>query len=80
MEEKNPIRTYVLDASAVLSILLPDEKHENISKKIISLFDQENVSFIAPHLLKYEVTNGLKIAVIRKRIGKRIYARLINSL
>lgn len=79
MEGTKSTKTYVIDASAVLSLLLPDEKHKGVSHIILKLLDKPNRLFIAPHLLKYEVANGLRTAVIRKRIGKEVFDKVIKE-
>lgn len=66
-------RKYIIDASFVLSFLLPDEQHQHIDP----FFDQYKtgvIEFISTSLLPYEVVNGLKLAVIRKRVDSK-YAK-----
>ncbi len=79
MEGIKTEKHYVPDASAILAILLPDELHLPTSIKIVSLIDNVNNKFLAPHLLKYEVANGLRSALIQARIGKRVFNKLVKS-
>ena len=62
-------RTVVMDASFALSLLLPDEK---------SIVDVNN-KFIAPNLLKLEVANGLRSAVISHRIDLNVAFELLKE-
>ena len=59
----------VVDASYVLSRLLPDENHPQtkVGQKI------------APKLLPYEVINALKSAVVRGRIDEELAQRLLGE-
>lgn len=62
-------RTCCVDASFVLSFLLPDEYNLEVDK----MFNQYRaglIKFISVPLLPFEITNGLAIAIIRKRINK----------
>jgi len=59
----------VVDASYALSWLLPDEN------KPLTKVGQK----IAPTLLPYEVTNALKMAVLRGRINEDLAQRLLNE-
>lgn len=59
---------YVIDSSFLLSWLLPDEALLDKYKKIVNEFKKHTSIFISCELLKYEIGNSLKSAVIRKRI------------
>ncbi|MBI2020010.1 type II toxin-antitoxin system VapC family toxin [Candidatus Daviesbacteria bacterium] len=66
-------KKYIVDASFVLSFLLPDEKHEDVDQ----FFNQYKGGIIdlwSTALLPFEVVNGLKLAVDRKRISTK-YAK-----
>lgn len=66
-------KKYIVDASFVLSFLLPDERHEFIDQ----IFNQYKAGIIglwSTLLLPFEVVNGLKLAVIRERINTK-YAK-----
>ena len=63
----NTKKIIVIDASALLSLLFADEKHALELKKIFKQFAQNKLDFIAPHLLKFEIGNALKSAVLKKR-------------
>lgn len=62
-------RRSVVDASYVLDLLLPDEKK----------LGAELLHAIAPQLLVFEVTNAIKMAVVRKRITKQVAHILIKE-
>ena len=59
--------TFIVDASFILAFLL----QENNSKvdKILNQYKDEKINLISTMLLKYEVGNGLRTAVLRKRIN-----------
>lgn len=62
---------FVIDTSALISYLLPDEES---NKKIKQIFDNFNIvdyTFYAPHLLIYEVGNVLKSATLRNRVSTK---------
>lgn len=60
----------VVDASFVLSFLLPDENVEGVTS-FFKDFIEEHTSALAPHILEFEVMNGLKSAMMRKRISNQ---------
>lgn len=68
----------VIDASFVLSLLLPDEKTEKLARKALNLYQEGRLSFFAPELLKFEVANGLKSAVKRKRVKAVLALKLLG--
>lgn len=56
----------VVDASYILSLLLPDEdSQKNLPGKMF-----------APNLLDYEIINALRSAIMRKRISSKIATEL----
>lgn len=57
----------VMDASIVLAWLLPDEREAAINR-IFAVYRQKKGHIYAPKLLIYELINGLKTAIVRKRI------------
>jgi predicted nucleic acid-binding protein len=65
-------KVVVVDASVVLSWLLPDEKITGKSNKLYEKYVVGEVRLLAPDLLWYEVVNGIRSAVVRKRINKKI--------
>jgi len=69
----------VIDASFVLARLFPDEKH---TPKVAAYFDrfaQGKLKLIAPQLLKYEVTNALRSALVQKRLTSRTAKQLLQE-
>ena len=69
MVENTKRQRFVVDASFVLSYLFPDES-ENTVEEIFSAYEEGNVQLISTQLLPFEVMNGLKTAVKRKRYTK----------
>lgn len=62
---------FVVDSSFLLSILLPDEKVLKPFQKYIKNFRKNRTVFKSCELLKYEIGNSLKSAVIQKRIDTK---------
>lgn len=69
MAESINTTSYALDASFVLSFLLPDEHIQKVDE-IFRRFIEGGITLYAPALLPFEVLNGLTIAVSRKRLKK----------
>lgn len=57
---------FVVDASFILAFLL---KEDSWGQKIFEKFTEAEVEFISTSFLKYEIGNGLRSAVLRKRIS-----------
>lgn len=68
----------VIDASVVLALLLPDEKIKPKAQKILELHSQGKLDFLSASLLNFEVLNGIKSAVLSKRIKPEIATKLAN--
>lgn len=60
-------RTFVVDSSAIMAVLMPDENKSLKVKKLLKIIVSKN-KIIAPDLLIYEIGNGLKSAALSKRI------------
>ena len=58
---------FIIDASFTLAFLLPDEKQSE-SVKMFDHYTSGRVELMAPTLLPYEIINGLKGAILRKRV------------
>lgn len=67
------IKEYTVDASFVLSFLLPDEDYQNIDE-FFNQYKAGIIELLSTPLLPFEVVNGLKLAVVRKRIDTK-YAK-----
>jgi len=72
------IETVVVDALYIVGYLIPDENQVSINRTFDD-FRENKINFIAPPLLHYEVTNGIKMAVVRKRIEYTLGVKLIND-
>ena len=66
--ESNLPKTIVLDASAILSYILPDEQPPKHLTRIFKLWKDQKSHPMSPSLLKLEVGNTLKSSVKRKRL------------
>lgn len=69
----------VVDASAMLAKLLPDEKTLAQIEDYFHLFSRGKISFMAPVLLPFEVANGLRSAMKQKRLTDKIAAKLLDE-
>lgn len=63
----NTSKTYVIDASYILTYLLPDENSTSVDELFVR-YQKKEVHFVAPPLLQLEVLGGLRSAVLRKRL------------
>ncbi len=70
-------RRVVVDASFILSHLLPDEDRPFV-EKIFDLYTQGKVLFIASIILPFEVVNSIKVAYARKRIPLNLARKLVQ--
>lgn len=67
MREENI--NFVIDSSFILSHLLPDEHVQEVAE-IFKNHAEGKITFYAPLILPFEVTNGLRYAAVSKRITK----------
>ena len=70
--------TFVVDTSFVLAYLLPDEK-ERVVEEMFSKFGENKISFVSPNLLLFETINGLRSAVVQKRLSPKEAELLLDS-
>ncbi len=69
---------YTTDASYVLAFLLPDEKTAS-PDDLFARYSRGECKLLAPQLLPFEVLNGLKSAVARKRLKRETAAQLARG-
>lgn len=62
---------FVIDSSFLISTMFPDEKISTEHLEYLNGFKKGKVSFRSCDLLKYEIFNCLKSAVLQKRISIR---------
>jgi predicted nucleic acid-binding protein len=81
-ENIDTVPTFVIDASLMLSAILPDEKVAKEFKKYFKLFEDSKIILISPELLKYEIANSFKSSVIQKRmtedLAMKLYERFLR--
>ena len=70
MDENTNPKQIVIDSSALLNFLLPDENTLPNIKRILSQVKSLKTQIIAPHLLRFEIANAIRSAFLRKRINK----------
>lgn len=68
MEENT--KTYIVDSSVIMAILMPDEKILPETQKFIKILESKS-KFIAPNLLEFEIGNSLKSSFFSKRITQK---------
>lgn len=64
------MKSVVIDASVILKWYLSDEQHGEKALTLLDEFLKRKIGFLAPHLLFYEVLNGLLLAGRRGRLSK----------
>lgn len=69
----------VVDASVILALLLPDEKIKPKAVDTLQLYSRKKVNFFSTDLLDFEVLNGLKAAVLSKRINQKTAKELVKN-
>lgn len=72
-------KTFVVDTSAILALLLPDEKNSEKAKKLLKIIVSGKNRLFAPKLLEFEVGNALKSAFLSKRIVYESLEKLIDN-
>lgn len=70
----------VIDASVYLRWILKEKEDISAINRLVKDLSSGNITAIAPTLWLYEILNGLKMAVVRKRIGKIIAKRKIPDI
>lgn len=74
----NTPKQRVVDASFVLAYLLPDERAQAVDRAFGD-YQGGAVDFISCTLLPFEVLNGLRSAVVQKRLEETRARRLSNA-
>ncbi len=72
------ISKIVVDASATLAFLLPDEKKDKVNRLFID-FRNKKIEIVVPLIFYFEVLNGLKTSVLRKRISPKLANKLVEK-
>lgn len=68
----------VVDASVALAFLLPDEKKTTVDS-LFQSFVENKVKILVPEIFYFEVFNGLRSAVIKKRIKAKLAEKLLRN-
>lgn len=74
----NTRANYVIDASYLLSFLLPDERIEEVDAVFLR-YREGSLDFFSSNVLPLEVINGLRSAVSSKRISPKDARVLIKN-
>lgn len=76
--EENISGKVVIDASFLLSFLVPSEK-DSFVEEIFELYKLGKVDFVSTYLLPFEVLNGLRSNVLKSKIKKDKIRKLARS-
>ena len=68
----------VVDASFILAFLLPDEGVEPVDE-IFDLYEAGKITLHSTKLLPFEVLNGLRNSMLRRRITKFVASGLLSE-
>ena len=71
------MKNCVIDSSFVLSYLFADKKRIEVDDVFIR-YENGEINLIAPSLIQFEIANGLRSAVLRKRISSRHAIQLLR--
>ena len=74
----DPAKLIVIDASIALAWILPDEKTSPSANRLYNRSTTGEITLIAPELLLYEVLNGIRSAVIQRRLPRKLINLAIN--
>ena len=66
------IEYVVIDCSAILAKLMPDEKIRIVFEEDFNLHLRNKVNFISLNLLVYELLNAIKSSIVSKRIDREL--------
>ena len=72
------IKECVIDASFMLSHLLPDENSDSV-KALFKLYKENKIKFISSPIFPLEVLNGIRYSFIRKRIDQETAKSFVNN-
>lgn len=75
-ENINFPKKVVIDASVALAFLLPDEKETKVDLLFLA-FTKGKTKIIVPGVFYFEVFNGLRSAVLSKRIKSKLAQNLL---
>lgn len=68
MEDASSVLDIVIDASVVLAWLLPLETLQDKANALVERYEQQRIDVRCPAIIAYEVLNGLRSAILSKRI------------
>ena len=72
----------VVDASVLLSFLMPDEKPSSEIRELVEEHVVGNIQLVAPNILPFEVANALNSGILSKRItlkeARNLFRRFIK--
>jgi len=75
--DENIKHIFVIDASYILAFLLKENNFE--VNELMKKYKYRHINLISTTLLKFEVCNTLKTAVLRKRVNKKEAQKLLQA-
>lgn len=72
---ENTKKSYVIDASFVLSFLFPDEQVTHV-EQVFEKYESGEIALFASPLLPFEVFNGLQSGIYTKRVEPQVVEQL----
>ena len=75
--DENIKHVFAIDASYVLAFLLKENNFE--VNELMKQYKSRQINLISTTLLKFEVCNTLKTAILRKRVNKKEAQKLLQA-
>jgi predicted nucleic acid-binding protein len=73
------MKSIVIDGSAALGLILPDERQTDSAKKLRAALEARTAARVPAHWW-VELTNGILVAERRKRITQAVAMELLNLI
>lgn len=72
------IENIVVDASFLLSVLIPGEEEIGNLSEVFKQYEKNKVRFVAPKILKYEVYNVIRTARVNKNMTQKLADEILD--
>lgn len=72
-------KKFIIDASYLLSTLLPDESITESSKGRIKMLINKGNIFYSPRILEFEICNSIKATILSKRILISSFEKILSN-
>ena len=74
------MKSLVVDASVCLKWIFDDEENREQALRLLRLYINDEIALVAPDLWVYEVTNGIKSALLSRRVSYNKAKSLLKFL